>query len=645
MPENPGGESPVRAKSELQKQIEERFGVLPNFFRLSPETPEITEKLWAFAQIAYLDNPLPSLFKERLFVYLSRFCAVRYCIARHVGFLVGLGRPSGDAREDTQHADDVVMLLRRKFPRGSELEPYFSFCTGHPAPLTDIPSRDSRMEDAIFAFASHVFLQTADAPACQASLERLLGAVRLQYLIFFMTFVRAAHYWTKTHPELVFEGDIRHLLETHEALASCILNDPEGVPNQVGQSLLDELPGLRDRADKAIGLLAAIVNSSDDAIVSKTLDGVITTWNHGAERLFGYTAEEAVGKHISLIIPSDRMDEEVSILDRLSRGERIQHFDTVRIRKDGTAVPISVTISPVRDGAGRIIGASKVGRDITDRKLAERALRESEERYSMLADGLKFQVRARTYELEKRNMELLQQSDQLRELSKRLFQSQDDERRRIARDLHDSAGQIITVLNLNLAAITQRVGANAEVGRTLGESQELIHQLSKEIRTMSYLIHPPMLDESGLSGAIAWYIQGLAERSGLKIEVIIPDDFGRLPAEIEVAIFRIVQECLTNIHRHSGSKTATIRFSRSVDSVSMQIEDDGIGIPGEKLAAIRAQRSGVGITGMHERVRNLRGAIDIQSSHTGTIVSVTFPCSKTTSSGPDVLRQRTQSAD
>jgi signal transduction histidine kinase len=252
-------------------------------------------------------------------------------------------------------------------------------------------------------------------------------------------------------------------------------------------------------------------------------------------------------------------------------------------------------------------------------------------------------VRARTFELEQRNTALLQQSDQLRELSKRLLKSQDDERRRIARDLHDSAGQIITVLNLNLAAVAQRVGANEEVGRTLGESQELIHQLSKEIRTLSYLLHPPMLDESGLSGAISWYIQRLAERSDLKIDVIIPDGFGRLPAEIEVAIFRIVQECLTNIHRHSGSKTATIRFSRSADSVSLQIQDDGIGIPGEKLAAIRAQRSGVGITGMHERARNLRGEIDIQSNHSGTTVSVTFPISTTTGSGPSLLRQKAQS--
>ena len=159
------------------------------------------------------------------------------------------------------------------------------------------------MEDAIFVLAGHVFLKTSDYLLCLDALARLLGPARLQYLLLLLAFVRAAHYWTETHPEIAFEDDIDKLLATHEALADCILNDPEARDN-VSQSLLDELPALRLKADKAIGLLAAIVDSSEDAIVSKTLDGIITSWNVGAERLFGYTASEAVGQHISLIIPA-----------------------------------------------------------------------------------------------------------------------------------------------------------------------------------------------------------------------------------------------------------------------------------------------------------------------------------------------------
>jgi PAS domain S-box-containing protein len=500
------------------------------------------------------------------------------------------------------------------------------------------------------------------------------------------------------------------------------------------------------QSERAMGLLAAIVNSSDDAIISKNLDGTIITWNKGAERIFGYSPEEAVGRQITMIIPPDRLDEETTILERLKRGERVDHYETVRLRKDGTELDISLTISPLKDSAGRVIGASKVARDVTERKRVEQVLSErgklldlsndavlirdgsdrvtywnksaselygysreeamgrvthellhtefpesleciteqlnrecrwtgqlihrrkdgsqiivasrwalnrndggnrkcvletnnditaqkqleselrgSEERLRVLTNELENQVRVRTYQLEQRNAEVLQQSEQLRELSSRLQQTQDDERRRIARELHDSVGQVVTVLGMNLTCIEQNVGRNSKVRKAIEESRELVHQLSKEIRTMSYLLHPPLLDENGLPGAIHWYIQGLAERSGLKSKLIIPKDFGRLSDDVEVTIFRIVQECLTNIHRHSESKTAAIQLSRTAESVFLEIQDEGKGIPAEKLAEIQGYRTGVGITGMRERVRHLNGTIDIQSNANGTKISVRFP--------------------
>src|SRR3984885_8374991 len=389
----------------LDKSIEERLGILPNFFRPAPETPDIVGKLWGFAEAASLDNPLPSVFKERLFVPLSRFCAVRYCIGRHIGFLVGLGRPAGDSTVRTQSITDVVKLLRRPFPRGPELQDCLLLCAACPAPVAEMPAAGTQMEDAVFVLAAHVFLKTSDYLLCLDALARLLGPARLQYLLLLLAFVRAAHYWTETHPEIALEADIDKLLATNEALADCILNDPEA-RNITSQSLLDALPALRLKTDEAIGLLAAIVDSSDDAIVSKTLDGVITSWNAGAERLFGYTASEAIGQHISFIIPLNRRHEETVIIERIKKGERIEHFDIVRMRKDQAPLDISLTISPVRDASGKIVGASKIARDITQRKRIERELRESEDRYRTLVDALESQVQFRTQELERRNAEL-----------------------------------------------------------------------------------------------------------------------------------------------------------------------------------------------------------------------------------------------
>jgi two-component system NarL family sensor kinase len=182
-----------------------------------------------------------------------------------------------------------------------------------------------------------------------------------------------------------------------------------------------------------------------------------------------------------------------------------------------------------------------------------------------------------------------------------------------------------TLLGLNLAGIIPRVKRHAAINQSIKESLDLIHELSNEIRTMAYLLHPPLLDESGLSGAIEWYAAGISERSGLQIRLEISEEFGRLPVKMETALFRIVQECLTNIHRHSGSNTATIRLSRRADSVLLELQDDGRGISSEKLAGIRAQRSGVGFAGMRERVRHLKGVIDVQSNSCGTNVSVTLP--------------------
>ena len=370
-------------------------------------------------------------------------------------------------------------------------------------------------------------------------------------------------------------------------------------------------------------MLAAIVASSDDAIISKNLDGFITSWNDGAERIFGYSPQEAIGQHITLIIPPDRHLEEAQILQRLRRGERLDHFETIRMRKDGTRLDISVTISPLRDPQGRVIGASKVARDISKQKQAEMVWQENHRR---TAETLEAEVRARTKELEQRNADVLRQSEQVRDLSGRLLRTQDEERRHIARELHDSAGQTLAVLGMSVAELVRKAAMNwPGLAADAEMIRETVQQLSREIRTASYLLHPPLLDEAGLSSALNWYIQGLTERSGLIIKHDISSHIGRLPRDMELAIFRLLQECLTNIHRHSGSHTATIRMARQRDLLSIEIQDEGKGMSPERLAEIQSKASGVGILGMRERLRQFRGEMKIESGPSGTRIRVSIP--------------------
>lgn len=220
----------------------------------------------------------------------------------------------------------------------------------------------------------------------------------------------------------------------------------------------------------------------------------------------------------------------------------------------------------------------------------------------------------------------------LRALSARLMAMQDEERRRIARDLHDGIGPLIAALSMNnglLAQQTKKLGP--EIGEVLQQNNQLVEQLSKETRTISHLLHPPLLDEIGLLPAIRMFAEGFAERSSVKVTVELSPEIGRLPPNIEISVFRIVQECLTNVYRHSGSKTAWIKIAPSEEKLlTVQVCDEGKGMPRTNGAPVSAgSNHGVGLSGMRERLRELGGTLDIQSNENGTTVIAAVPVSKT----------------
>jgi signal transduction histidine kinase len=203
----------------------------------------------------------------------------------------------------------------------------------------------------------------------------------------------------------------------------------------------------------------------------------------------------------------------------------------------------------------------------------------------------------------------------------------DEERRRISRELHDSVGQLLAALGMNLAVLQRQSGnLDAAANRALSENASLVDQISREIRTISHLLHPPLLDAAGLVSAIRWYVDGFSERSKIQVSLDIPEEFGRLSDEMEIAIFRMVQECLTNIHRHSGGAAATIRMREEDDRLLIEVRDQGRGISLEKQFELSSSgRTGVGFRGMRERLRQLGGTLNIQSDGGGTVVTAVMP--------------------
>jgi signal transduction histidine kinase len=249
------------------------------------------------------------------------------------------------------------------------------------------------------------------------------------------------------------------------------------------------------------------------------------------------------------------------------------------------------------------------------------------------------QLRTAHNELEQkiqaRTVDLNQANESLRELSGRLQQMQDEERRQIARELHDSVGQLLAALSMNFATVLRQSDKlDTAAALAVSENVAMVEQISREIRTISHLLHPPLLDAAGLASALRWYVDGFSERSKIKINVEIPEEFGRLSDEMEIAIFRMVQECLTNIHRHSGGSSATIRVHEEDHRVLVEVRDSGKGIPPEKQLALSSSgRTGVGFRGMRERLRQLGGTLEIQSDDRGTAVTATLPLPQSTGNG------------
>jgi two-component system NarL family sensor kinase len=329
--------------------------------------------------------------------------------------------------------------------------------------------------------------------------------------------------------------------------------------------------------------LQALFETAMDAIIMIDASGRYIDANPAATVLTGYTREEILQMKVGDLAPPEKRGEVMEIWNSLAADRTITGGEFQILRKDGGT----------RDVEFRMVVNMLTGlhcahmHDVTDRKEAERSLRQ---------------------------------------LSGRLLRLQDEERRRIARELHDTTAQNLAATRVNLSRISKSSAvSDVAIRETVEESIRLTDQSISEVRTLSYLLHPPLIDEAGLIPSLRWLTRGFQERSGIEVTFDAADPLERMPREVETALFRIVQEALTNIQRHSGSTVARIRLEKEQNEIRLEIEDDGRGLPEDLREKTALTAAGVGVAAIQQRVRELGGQLQIQSRERGTSIVVTMP--------------------
>jgi PAS domain S-box-containing protein len=384
----------------------------------------------------------------------------------------------------------------------------------------------------------------------------------------------------------------------------------------------------RRRAEEALkasqARFAGIMKISADAVISTNESQRITLFNQGAEKVFGYSPNEVLGQPIDILIP-ERLREAhrrhvAAFLQSDQQTLRMSSRNyLLGLRKDGSEFRMESTVSKLEIAGERIF--TVILRDMTDWVRAAEDLRSAR-------DEMEARVRERTAELEQANQALLAEiaerrlaEESLRELSGRLLRLQDEERRRLVRELHDGATQNLVALSMNLSALRQTVPPASNALNAFAECLKLVDESLEELRTISFILHPPLLETMGLSCALPNYVKGFSERSGILVNLDMPADLGRLGRDVELTLYRIVQEALSNVRRHSRSRTAEITLSPELDSVALEVADQGCGLP----PSPDGHRLGVGIAGMRERVRLLGGSLELKSGNPGTTLRVVLP--------------------
>ncbi len=375
------------------------------------------------------------------------------------------------------------------------------------------------------------------------------------------------------------------------------------------------------RTQEASARLAAIVESSDDAIIGQDLHGIITSWNHGAARLFGYTEQEAVGQSVRRLIPADLAEEETRIRDILRRGNSIQNYETTRRRKNGTPVEVSLTISPIKNARGEIVGASEIARDITERKRLEQELRINNEKLHSSSEELQTQneeliaiseeLRANNEQLETR---VLERTAQLRALAVELTQSEERERRRIAQLLHDELQQLLVGATVHLEIMRKGKDPKSCL-EAMVRVEQLLCASNDVARGLSHELSPVALQQGNLAGALKWLAGWMEQNHRLSVRVEGEAITAPLEDSVKVLLFQSVRELLFNVVKHAGVKRAKVRLTETGEGqLEILVSDQGKGFDAARTSNGGETSTGLGLFSIRERLHLLGGRMEMQSA-------------------------------
>ncbi len=579
-------------EEQFRSEVRERFGVLPNFFCSAPSAPGLIENMWGFAKSGYLDNPLPALFKERLFVHLSRFCEARYCIVRHVGFLIGEGRPAGDPDALPQTVEQVLELLSKPVPSSERLEQAILRLENQRHPVS-IPDAETSLERDLFDALTLLFVAPRRAERARSAITTAVGEMTFEMLTAFLAFVRTAHYWTETHPSLEFEADMVAVMQRHPELARLILNSADAQWAQSSEELQSALADLQTAAGTLRSTeerFRALVTATSDVTYRMSPDWS-QMWQLDGQGFLADT-DGSNGNWLNDYIHVDDQPQLNAVIAAAIRTQGLFELEHRVRRADGTLGWTLSRAVPLVDERGNIIEWFGAARDVSKRRNAEEALREGDRRKNEFLATLAHELRNPLAPL-RNGLEFAKKNSTAGSPFESVIGIMDRQLNHLVHLVDDlmDVGRISTgkiELRRKRVSLREVLSASAEACRTVIEKYG--HSL---------ILEP---------GADALYVEG---------------DFDRLT--------QVFSNLLSNAAKYTerGGRIE-LHLSREGDEVVATVSDTGIGIPAADLAGVfdlfsqvGAHRSraegglGIGLSLVRKLVELHRGSVSAQSPGTG----------------------------